>query len=70
MNDLVNLKKIWDEAVEKWRTSFGAILLAVITFFIGMQVQHKFIVDDCKFSGVFRDGAQAYSCQQVMRIPR
>jgi hypothetical protein len=70
MNELINLKAIWSKAVEKWRTSFATVLIAVAAFFFGMLVENKIIVDDCKFAGVFRDGAQAYSCQPSVRSVR
>lgn len=63
MKDLIDFKKIWDWCALKWRTSFGSVVLAVLMFVIGMAVQEKLIVDDCKFMGSFRDGIQSYNCQ-------
>ena len=63
MKDLIDFKKIWDWCALKWRTSFGCVVLAVLMFVIGMAVQEKLIVDDCKFMGSFRDGIQSYNCQ-------
>ena len=63
MKELIDFKKIWDWCASKWRTSFGCVVLAVLMFVIGMAVQEKLIVDDCKFMGSFRDGIQAYNCQ-------
>ena len=63
MKELIDFKKIWDWCASKWRTSFGCVVLAVLMFVLGMAVQEKLIVDDCKFMGSFRDGIQAYNCQ-------
>ena len=67
MKELIDFKKGWDWCVAKWRTSFGSIVFAVIAFLFGMLVQEKLITEDCKFMGAFRDGAQAYNCQQRVR---
>ena len=67
MKELIDFKKGWDWCVAKWRTSFGSIVFAVIAFLFGMLVQEKLITEDCKFVGAFRDGAQAYNCQQRVR---
>ncbi len=62
MKELIDFKKIWDWMVLRWRNSFGSIVLAVLAFVIGMELQEKLIVDDCKFMGSFRDGIQTYNC--------
>ncbi len=62
MKEPIDFRKIWTWCAEKWRTSFGAIVLAVLAFLGGMAVESKLIVDDCKFMGSFRDGIQAYNC--------
>ena len=67
MKELIDFKKGWDWCVSKWRTSFGCIVLAVIAFVVGMVWESKQITEDCRFMGSFRDGAQAYSCQQRVR---
>lgn len=63
MNELIDFKKIWNRANELWRTRLGSILLGVVFFFFGMEVQEKSITDDCKFAKAFRDGATVYECQ-------
>lgn len=67
MKELIDLKRSWDWLVLKWRSSFGCILMAVLMFFLGMLVKEKLITEDCKFMGVFRDGAQAFNCQLRVR---
>ena len=67
MKDLIDLKKLWTWCVERWRTSFGCIVLAVAAFLFGMLFQEKLITEDCRFMGSFRDGAQAYNCQPRVR---
>jgi hypothetical protein len=67
MNELINYKQIWKKAVDKWRNSFGSVLLVVVAFLLGMVYQNKLIVDDCKFSNVFRDGSISYNCQMRAR---
>lgn len=67
MKDLIDLKAVWNWMVSKWRTSFGCIIIALIAFVAGMLAQEKFITEDCRFMGTFRDGAQAYSCQPRVR---
>jgi len=67
MKDLIDLKKLWAWCVERWRTSFGCIVLAVAAFLFGMLFQEKLITEDCRFMGSFRDGAQAYNCQPRVR---
>ena len=67
MKDLIDLKAAWAWLNAKWRTSFGCIVLAVVAFVLGMVWESKQITDDCRFMGAFRDGAQAYNCQQRVR---
>jgi hypothetical protein len=67
MKDLIDFKKVWDWCVARWRTSFGCVVLALITFWLGMALQEKLITEDCRFMGSFRDGAQAYNCQPRVR---
>jgi hypothetical protein len=63
MKDLLDLKKIWDWVVTKWKESFGWILICVLMLLVGMEIQQKQMTDDCKIMGNFRDNTQAYSCQ-------
>ena len=67
MKDLIDLKKIWAWCVDRWRTSFGCIVLAVAAFLMGMALENKLITEDCRFMGSFRDGTQAYNCSQRVR---
>ena len=67
MKELIDFKKGWDWCSVKWRTSFGCVVLALLSFWGGMATKEKLITDDCKFMGAFRDGAQAYNCQQRVR---
>lgn len=67
MKELIDFKKLWAWCVERWRTSFGCIALAVVAFLMGMALENKPITEDCRFMGSFRDGAQAYNCQPRVR---
>ena len=67
MKDLIDLKKIWTWCVNRWKDSFGCVVLAVIAFLLGMAWESKQITEDCRFMGSFRDGAQAYSCSQRVK---
>jgi len=67
MSELINYKQIWKRLCDKWRNSFASFVLVVIAFLIGMAYQNKLIVDDCKFSNVFRDGNISYNCQMRSR---
>jgi len=67
MKELIDFKSLWQRLTEKWKTSFGCILLVVLAFAAGMLWESKTITEDCRFMGAFRDGAQAYSCQPRVR---
>ena len=67
MKELIDLKKVWDWMAGKWAQSFGCVALMLLAFWFGMEVQEKSITDDCKFMGVFRDGPQAYNCNQRIK---
>ncbi len=67
MKDLINFERIWEWCKDKWVTSFATVLLMVVAFFAGMAVKEKFITDDCRFVGAFRDGSQPYTCQPRVR---
>ena len=67
MKELIDYRYVWDWCKDKWATSFGCVLLIVVSFVIGTMVEEKRITDDCKFMGSFRDGAQAYNCSQRVR---
>lgn len=57
----------WRQSREWWARSLGIVVVAIGGFFAGGQYQEKQITDDCKFMGSFRDGTQAYNCQQRVR---
>jgi hypothetical protein len=67
MKDLLDVKRIWEWLKRSWATSFGCILIALVSFTFGYQLAIKYITEDCRFMGNFRDGPQAYSCQQRVR---
>lgn len=67
MNDLIDLKSVWRWMATKWAQSFGCMVLVLLAFWFGMEFQEKNITDDCKFVGAFRDGPQAYNCNQRAR---
>ena len=67
MKELIDLKKIWQWCASRWRDSFGSVVLALVAFVFGVLWESKQITEDCRFMGSFRDGAQAYNCQQRAR---
>lgn len=67
MNEFPWMQKTWEWFCHTWRTSFGAILLAVAMFFFGMAYQSKEITEDCRFTKAFRDGSTVYDCQMRIR---
>lgn len=67
MKELIDLKRYWDWARSKWATSFGVVVLSAVSFGAGTAWEMKQITDDCKFMGAFRDGTQAFNCQQRVR---
>lgn len=67
MKELIDIKKFWAWCVTRWKDSFGCIVLALVAFVFGMIFKEKLITEDCRFMGSFRDGAQAYNCQQRVR---
>lgn len=67
MKDLIDFKAIWNWCIEKWRTSFAVFVISILSFFAGSAYEEKQIVEDCRFMGSFRDGAQAYNCQPRVR---
>ena len=67
MKELLDIKRIWDWLKRSWATSFGCILIALLAFTLGYQLAVKYITEDCRFMGSFRDGVQAYTCQVRVR---
>ena len=67
MKDLIDFQKIWKWLGDRWRTSFGCVVLTVLAFVLGMLWESKSITEDCRFMGAFRDGAQSYNCQLRVR---
>lgn len=67
MKELIDLKKVWDWLASKWAQSFGCMVLVVFAFWFGTAWENRQITEDCKFMGAFRDGSQAYNCNQRTR---
>jgi hypothetical protein len=67
MNELIDLKRIWDWILEKWSTAFGCVLFLLLSFWFGMEVQERAITSDCKFMGSFREGHETYNCSMRVR---
>lgn len=67
MNELINIKAVWLKVVSWWKVNLLTVILCVVFYGIGGAVSTKMIVDDCRFMGSFRDGAQAYNCQARVR---
>lgn len=67
MSEFPWIQKTWEWLCDKWRNSFGGIVLAVFMFFFGSAWGVKNVTDDCKFTKAFRDGATVYDCQVRLR---
>ena len=67
MKELIDLKSAWDWVAGKWAKSFGCVMLVLLAFWFGIAWESKQITDDCKFIGAFRDGPQAYNCNQRIK---
>lgn len=52
---------------EWWYRSLAVTVAAILGFAAGSALEEKFIVDDCKFMGAFRDGTQVFNCQPRVR---
>ena len=61
------LDKIKRMFKEWWYRSLAVTVAAVIGFAAGSTLEEKLIVDDCKFMGSFRDGAQVFNCHPRVR---
>jgi hypothetical protein len=67
MNELIDLKKIWDWFVAKWKTTVGAVVFLFLAFWFGMEFKERAITGDCKFMGAFREGHETYNCNMRIR---
>ena len=67
MNELIDFQGMWNKAVEFWKNNLLALLFCALAFAFGIAWGTKIIVDDCKFTKAFRDGATVYDCQVRIR---
>jgi hypothetical protein len=56
--------KAWIKAV--WAESLGVVIALVLGILIGVLYRQTDIIEDCRYSGSFRVGTQAFNCQRRM----
>jgi hypothetical protein len=56
--------KAWIKAV--WAESLGVMLALVLGLLLGALYKQSDIIEDCRYSGSFRVGTQAFNCQRRM----
>ena len=65
LNEILDkLKRLFKEW---WYRSLSITVAAILGFTAGATLEEKFIVDDCKFMGAFRDGSQVFNCNPRVR---
>lgn len=62
--EIENLKKAQAWIKKVWAASLGIFLALAIGFMAGVLYIEGQIIDDCRYSSVFRIGLQAYNCQR------
>ena len=62
IQEIEQLKKAGTWAKKLWAASLGIVLALVLGFTAGVLHTEGQIIDDCRFSGVFRIGIQSYNC--------
>lgn len=60
--ELEQVKKAGLWVKKLWAASLGIVLALVLGFSAGVLYTEGQIIDDCRFSGVFRIGIQSYNC--------
>lgn len=68
MNDqeLLGLNHHIKQARRLWAASFGVVVALIIGILIGMFYTEGRVLDDCKYSGVYRVGTQSFTCIRKM----
>ena len=56
--------KQWCKSV--WAESLGVVIALVLAILIGVLYRQTDITEDCRYSGSFRVGTQAFNCQRRM----
>jgi ABC-type nitrate/sulfonate/bicarbonate transport system permease component len=56
--------KTWCRSV--WAESLGIVIALVLGILIGVLYRQTDITEDCRYSGSFRVGTQAFNCQRRM----
>jgi len=62
IQEIEQLKKAGTWFKKLWAASLGIVLALVLGFSAGVLYTEGQIIDDCRFSGVFRIGIQSYNC--------
>jgi hypothetical protein len=68
MNDqeLLGLQHHIKQGKRLWAASFGVVISLIAGIMLGMYYTEGRILDDCKYSGVYRVGTQAFTCIRKM----
>lgn len=61
-HELLQMKKAGTWVKKLWAASLGIILSLAIGFLSGILYTESRIIDDCRFSNVFRIGVQSFTC--------
>jgi ABC-type nitrate/sulfonate/bicarbonate transport system permease component len=56
--------RAWCRSV--WAESLGVVIALVLGILIGVLYRQTDITEDCRYSGSFRVGTQAFNCQRRM----
>lgn len=66
MNELIDLKKIFEKVKEWWAVSLGVFVALIFGILIGIVIVENKILNDCKYLSAFRISEQSFNC--VRRI--
>ena len=63
---LIEWKKFRTWCRSVWAESLGVVIALVLGILIGVLYRQTDITEDCRYSGSFRVGTQAFNCQRRM----
>lgn len=63
---LIEWKKFKAWCKSAWAESLGVVIALLVGILIGVLYRQTDITEDCRYSGSFRVGTQAFNCQRRM----